>query len=93
MVTVPRETPLAKNCTLATVPSLSVAVAVTVVATPVPTALPFSGLVMLTTGGAPLSDGITAMASERVVVWLPALSVAVAVRTCVPVVAGVHETL
>ena len=50
VVSIPRETPLAKNCTLATLPSLSPAVAVTVVAMPTPTVAAFAGAVTLAVG-------------------------------------------
>ena len=48
----PIAAPFAKNCTLAIEPSVSAAVAVTVVATPTPIVAPFDGAVMLTIGAA-----------------------------------------
>ena len=76
MVSVPRETPLAKNWTLDTMPSASAAVAVTVVAAPTPT-VPAAGAVRVAVG-----DWLAATlrVTGALVVWLPTVSVATAVR-------------
>ena len=51
VVSIPRETPLAKNCTLATLPSVSAAlVAVTVFVEPTTTVARSAGAVTLTVG-------------------------------------------
>ena len=67
-----RLVPLAKNWTLATVPSESVAVAVTGLAEPTPT-VPAAGAVRATAGAA-LAATVTVMA--LLVAWLPLVSVA-----------------
>ena len=71
-----RETPLAKNWTLATVPSVSAAVAVTVLEEPTPTVAALSGEVTLTEGE---ELAATVMLLAVLVAWLPAESMTSAV--------------
>ena len=66
-----------KNWTLATEPSVSAAVAVTVVAAPTPRVARLAGAVMVTVGDA-LAATIRLIAA--LVAWLPAESSATAVR-------------
>ena len=87
MVSVPSETPLAKNCTLA-MEFDDVAAARMVVGTLMGTLKLAAGLLIETTGGVPAA---TVTIAE--VVFTPTLSVATAVRPNVPETAGVHETL
>ena len=89
-MSVPSETAVAplrltKNCTLAIVPSLSAAVAVTELLEPTPTVAAFAGAVILTVG-ATLAATVTV--TVELVVWLPAVSVATAVSAKLPVAAG-----
>ena len=81
--------PLAKNWTLAIVPSESVAVAVKVLAEPTPTVLA-AGAVIATAGDA-LAATVTEMAA--LVAWLPLLSVVSVVSEYVPLAVGVHVLL
>ncbi len=74
-MSVPCDTPLAKNCTLAMAPVLAVAVAVRVVAALTETFDAAVGAVMLTVGAVPAVT-LTLIAAE--VVWLPRLSRATA---------------
>ena len=71
-----RETPLAKNWTLDTVPSVSAAVAVTVLEEPTPTVAALSGEVTLTEGE---EFAATVMLLPVLVAWLPAESMTSAV--------------
>ena len=81
---VPRLAPSSRNCT-PTTPTLSAAVAVTVI---VPlTVAPLAGDVRLTVGGVLSFDTVTVTAAD--VVTLPAASRATAVRLCDPLVAVV----
>ena len=84
-VSVLRAVPLTRNCTLATVPSVSVAVAVRVLLEPTPAVEPVSGAVIAAVGEA-LAATVTLTA--ELVAWLPEVSVAIAVSENVPVVLG-----
>ena len=83
----PRETPLAKNCTFAIVLAAEVAVASSVVAALTET-LPVDGAVIATTGPVP-----TVTATPAEVAVTPIGSVTVAVRETAPALVGVHEKL
>ena len=90
VVSVARATPLTKNCTLTTVPLVTVALAKTVWATLTGSDAPAPGPVMETVAGGVSTVKVTGF--ERApVTLLP--SVATAVRETGPPTRGIHETL
>jgi hypothetical protein len=82
VVAVPRNVAPWKKSTFVTVPSRSLAVAVMVMLAGADTTALFAGAVMLTVGGTS-----TKMLTAAEVVAVPRLSVAFAMRECVPPVA------
>ena len=88
MLAIPTETPLAKNCTVATLLAADVAVASRVVEVLTAMFAPDEGAVIATTGPVPT---VTATAEDVAVV--PTLSVTVAVSETAPAVVGVQARL
>ena len=88
----PIDTPLAKNCTLAMVPSASVAEADTVVAPLAKSEAPLAGEEMLTVGEVGLTAAMV-MLTLAEVAWLSKESVTSALRAKLPTAVGVHTAL
>ena len=92
MLSEPIDTPLAKNWTLAMVPSGSVAEAETVVAPLANKEVPLAGEVMLTAGEVGLTAAMV-MLTLAEAAWLPKESVTRALRAKLPTAVGVHTAL
>ena len=94
VVSVPRETLLAKNWTLAMVPFTAEALATMVWARATGMVVPVEGLEMETVGTVPpVTVTVTTPVVVAESVTVPKLSVAFAVRAKVPVVTGVQGVL
>ena len=89
-MSVPMDTPSTKNWTLTMVPSLSVAVAVTVLTEPTPTEKAAAGAVTLTDGA---TLAATVIVCAPLVDWMPTESVAMVLSEYEPGAVGAHEAL